>query len=343
VFVPIRTDRLLLRPFRAGDVAALHERRGHPEVARYGSDALPYTRDQAAEMVEGLLAMDGPADGEWWMLVIADADSGATYGDLALHMTWGCRTAEIGYTLHPDHWGRGYATEAVDALVDWLFEEAGVTRIEGMLHPDNRPSAMVLERAGFLFEGRTRSSYWVRDEVSDDLIYGMTRPDREAWRARPRNRPDEVRLVEVTGDLYDEVYSLRTHKSQESFVAPMPKSLSQALLAPTHSEHPATPWYRAVAADGVIAGFVMVAMPSPEDPEPFLWRLLIDRMHQRRGIASAALDLVEDEVRSWGAGGWLTSWVPGRGSPGPFYLARGFVPTGEVDEGEIVARQPLER
>jgi RimJ/RimL family protein N-acetyltransferase len=341
VFTPIVTDRLVLRPFRADDAAGLRERRDHPDVARYGSHALPFTMTQAVELVEGVLAMNGPEDEQWWMLAVIDSATGTTLGDLALYMTWGCRTAEIGYTLHPDHWGHGYATEAVAALVRYLFDELGVTRIEGRLHPDNRASAMVLERTGFLFEGRTRSSYWVRDEVSDDLIYGMTRPDWEAWTGRPRSSPDEIRLVEVTGDLFREVYSLQTHKSQESFVAPMPKSLSQALLAPSHSEHPAIPWYRAIEADGVIAGFVMVAMPSPQDPDPFLWRLLVDRLHQRRGIAARALDLVEDEVRGWGAGSWLTSWVPGRGSPDPFYRGRGFEPTGEVDEGEIVARQQL--
>lgn len=297
--------------------------------------------DQARRLVDDVSSLDGPTDGEWWMLAITGADTGETYGDLALHMTWGCRTAEIGYTLHPDHWGNGYATEAVEALVRYLFDDLGVTRAEARLHPGNRPSAMVAERTGFLFEGRTRSSYWVRAEVSDDLIYGMTRPDWEAWTGRPRHRPGEVRLVEVTFELYREVSSLTTHKSQEAFVAPMAASLGQALLAPTHRERPTTPWYRAIEADGVIVGFVMVAMPSPADPEPFLWRLLVDRMHQRRGIASMALDLVEDEIRSWGCDRWLTSWGPGRGSPEPFYLARGFLPTGDMDDGEIVARQHL--
>ncbi len=75
-----------------------------------------------------------------------------------------------------------------------------MTRVEGMLHPDNPASAMVLERVGMLFEGHTRSSFWVGDENSDDWLYGMTRADWEAWRDRPRSRPDEVRLVEITPD-----------------------------------------------------------------------------------------------------------------------------------------------
>jgi RimJ/RimL family protein N-acetyltransferase len=275
------------------------------------------------------------------MLTIADPATNMPIGDLALHLQWAGRSAEIGYTLHPDHWGHGYAVEAAEALCRYLFEVVGTTRVFGMLHPDNPASAQVLERIGMLFEGHTRSSFWVGDEVSDDWIYGMTRGDWDSWRARPRHRPEKVELVEVTGDLFTEVYGLRTHKSQESFVAPMPKSLAQALLAPTRSQEPAIPWYRAIEADGTIAGFVMVAMADERTPEPFLWRLLIDRMHQRRGIASMALDQVEAQARSWGHAGITTSWVQGRGSPEPFYLGRGYQPTGEVDGAEIVARKTL--
>ena len=49
-----------------------------------------------------------------------------------------------------------------------------------MLHPDNPASAMVMERNGFLFEGHTRSSFWLGGEVSDDWIYGLLQPD---WHA----------------------------------------------------------------------------------------------------------------------------------------------------------------
>jgi len=274
--------------------------------------------------------------------VVEDAATGEQLGDLAVHLEWQRRSAEIGYNFMPDHWGKGYAVEACTALVDFLFDDLGVTRVFGMLHPDNRASARVLERLGMLFEGHTRSSFWDGDEVSDDWIYGMTVEDRDAWRDRPKGRPAAVRLEEVVWDRFDEVFGLETHRTQQSFVAPMPKSLAQAFVSVTAPEK-YTAWPRAVYADGVAVGFVMVAMPleSHDDPEPYLWRLLIDRMHQRRGIASIALGLVEDEMRSLGHTAWKTSWVPGRGSPEPFYLGLGFEPTGEVEGDEIVGRKEL--
>jgi len=339
-FAPIRTERLLLRAPRSDDADALFERRNHPDVASLQDWETPYSREKAENLIESCIEQGGPADEEWWMITIADPDDTEVIGDLALHMGNGMRTAEVGYTLAREHWGQGYAVEALDALLDHLFETYPVTRIFGMLHPDNRASAQVLERTGFLFEGHTRLSYWIGDDNSDDWVYGLLRGDREAWNKRPRTRPAEVRLVEVAQDNVVEVLALATHKSQESFVAPMGKSLAQALVGYVEDDGTVVdPWYRAIAADGDLAGFVMVALRGEQ--EPFLWRLLIDRMHQRRGVASMAMDLVEDEMRSRGHDSLLTSYHPGRGSPEPFYLARGYEPTGDMEGEEIVARKAL--
>ena len=144
--------------------------------------------------------MDGPTDGEWWMLTIADADDSTVLGDLVVHLTWQGRTAEVGYTLARHAWGKGYAVEAATELVRYLFDDLGVTRIEAMLHPDNPASAMVLERVGMIFEGHTKLSFWLGDDNSDDWIYGMTRADWDAWRTRPLAHPDTVGLVEITAE-----------------------------------------------------------------------------------------------------------------------------------------------
>jgi RimJ/RimL family protein N-acetyltransferase len=341
VFEPIRTERLLLRPARLSDAEPLSRWRSDPEVATYQNWIAPYPLDRAREMVGRMVAMDGPANDEWWMLTIADADDTVVFGELVMHLTWDCRTAEIGYTLARDAWGHGYASEAATALVEYLFETLGVTRVEGMLHPDNRASAMVLERVGMRFEGHTRSSFWVGDENSDDWLYGMVRSDWEAWHDRPRTPPAEVHLVEVTSDNQRAVRSLATHKSQERFVSPVINSFADAHFPGRYHDAPVVPWMRAIEADGQLAGFVMVSLATEEFGEPHLWRFLIDRMHQRRGIGARALELVIEQCRAWGDTSLLVSWIPGRGTPAPMYLSRGFVPTGVVDDGEIEARLQL--
>jgi RimJ/RimL family protein N-acetyltransferase len=338
-FEPIVTERLLLRPMGPADAADLHARRNDPAAAELQAWEVPYPLERAERLLEANARLGGPANDDWYTIGV-DA-GGSPIGDLAVHLTWRGRSAEIGYTLASDHWGRGYAVEAVGALIEYLFEGLDVTRISAMLHPGNLASAQVLERCGFLFEGHTRSSYWVGDENSDDHIYGMVREDWETWLQRPTGPAEEVQLIELDAANERTVWRLRTHKSQERFVAPMPVSFADALFPEVIDGAPVVPWMRGVEADGEVVGFAMLALTTEHHPEPYLWRLLIDRSHQRRGIATRALDLIAAECLAMGDETLLTSWEPGRGSPEPFYLSRGFEPTGQVVDGEIEARRRL--
>lgn len=341
MFTPIQTSRLLIRSLVTEDAAELTRRRSDPEVAKYQNWTIPYPIERAETMVASIAAMDGPENGEWWMAAVCGRASGAVLGDLALHMSEDGRTAEIGYTFASEHWGHGYASEAVEAFLGYLFDVLDVTRVFGMLHPDNPASAMVLERAGFLYEGHTRSSFWLNDEVSDDLIYGQLRQDWEDWKNRPKGPPERVELVEITSENYDRVAKLATHKSQESFVAPMLWSYADALFPEEVDGAPLVPWMRAITADSEIVGFVMVALSTEHHPDPYLWRLLIDRRHQRRAIGSKALDLVEAEMLERGDTALVVSWAEGKGSPAPMYLKRGFEPTGRIVDGETEAKKQL--
>jgi RimJ/RimL family protein N-acetyltransferase len=341
VFTPIRTERLLIRPFINDDVASFAARRNDPAVAKYQDWTLPCQPEQAKHVVSELVEMDGPVNDEWWMAVVCDRRTDEVLGDLAVRLTSEGRTAEVGYSFASEHWGRGYAVESTAALVEFLFVDVQVTRVFGMLHPDNPASAMVMERTGFLFEGHTKSSFWLDGENSDDWIYGLTRPDWETWRNRRQHPPEDLRLGEVTTSNERVVSRLTTHKTQEAFVAPMAWSFTDALFPEVVDGAPLAPWMRAVIADDDVVGFVMLALRTEHHPEPYLWRLLIDRLHQRRGIGGRVLQLIADECRRMGDSTLLTSWTEGKGSPRPFYLRHGFTPTGRVVDEETEARKHL--
>jgi RimJ/RimL family protein N-acetyltransferase len=342
MFAPIRTERLSLRQVRAGDAASVSVRRSDPETAKLQSWEVPYPLVRAQALIDAVLEMDGPASDEWYLIAVADPGSDEMLGDLALYLKWGGRTAEIGYTFDPVARGQGFATEAVAALLDYLFTVLDVNRIEASIHPDNTASARVLERTGFLYEGLTRSDHWVGDVVTDTGHYAILRPDFDAWRLRPRRAPEVVRLVEIDAGNERDVSKLRTHKTQESFVAPIAESFADALFPETVDGATVVPWMRAVEADGELVGFVMLALATEHHINPYLWRLLIDRRHQRRGIGRRALDAVMDECRAWGDTTMTTSWAIGPGSPEPFYRVYGFEPTGRMIDGEIEGRRPVE-
>ncbi len=338
MFSPIRTERLLIRAAEPGDAGPLHARRNDPAVAVHQNWTTPFPMERAEQIVASSSAMGGPTDGEWWMATVCLDASAESIGDLAVHVEWDGRSAEIGYTFASEQWGHGYAVEAVTALVGWLFESFGVHRISAMTHPDNHASNMVLERVGLLFEGHTRGSYWVGDENSDDWLYGMLRADWEAWRDRPRTPPITVSLEEIDPVSALTVCKVKPHRSLWRFVAPREWSFADALFPEIVDGAPLVPWMRAVVADGEIVVFVMLALVTDHHPEPYLWRLLIDRSHQRRGLGKRVLDLVVEQCREWGCSTLKTSWGEGRGSPREFYLSYGFEPTGEIVDDETEAR-----
>lgn len=344
-FQPLTTERLTIRAPVMADLDALVERRNDPDVAFYQDWPLPYLRDRAEERLQAVVDRGGPADETGYMVTVTLRDDDTPIGDLYLGPSEKWRVAEIGYTFARPYWGKGYAVEAVDALLDHLFDERGLLRAHASFHPDNVASAQVLERAGFLWEGQTKLSFFNDDrpepENSDDGFYGLTKADREAWKNRKTGPPDEVSLIDIDHKNQRDVGHLTTHKSQERFVATVPQSFADALFPEPEDGHPVTPRMWAIQADGELAGFTMITEQTEHHDEPYLWRLLIDRRFQRRGIGGRAVDLVEEYCRAKGATTLLVSWEEGRGGPEPFYLARGYVPTGERPYDEVEARKQL--
>ena len=340
--LPIDGPNFRLRAYRTSDARAVAELRSDPSTAEWQSWVVPYPLEEAQQMVDRVMAFDGPTPGEWWGLVIADLATDELMGNLAVFLAEHRHSAEIGYALCVEHRGKGLATGATEALVNALFARPEINRLEGSLHPDNIASAMVLERLGFVYEGTSRQSYWVEDIVSDDSHYGLLREGWSAWNNRAAERPTVIELTEITEHNLDEVTRLATHHSQRRFVAPVYRSLAQALIKPLHEGEPVVPWYRAIVADNAIVGFVMLADVSSTEPHPYVWRLLIDRAHQRRGIASKVLELLVTDRIAKGDKKLVLSYMPGLGSPEKFYRKHGFIPTGKIDDGEIEASLDLD-
>ena len=143
-----------------------------------------------------------------------------------------------------------------------------------------------------------------------------------------------VLLCEVNQANLHTVLKLDVAPDQRHFVAPNAVSIAEAYFEPRA-------WFRAVCVDDTPVGFVMLFQDT-ETPEYFLWRLMIDRHHQGRGYGRRAVELLIDHVRTLPRATALgVSAVPGDGSPIPFYTSLGFVPTGDVEDGEDVLRLDL--
>jgi ribosomal-protein-alanine N-acetyltransferase len=92
------------------------------------------------------------------------------------------RSLGIGYCFDEPAWGKGYATEAVRAMLHWAYQALDLNRVEAELDTRNAASARVLEKLGFEREGLRREDCIVSGEVSDSWIYGLLKRD---WKDVP--------------------------------------------------------------------------------------------------------------------------------------------------------------
>jgi len=187
---PLVTDRLLLRPLNDhSDVVAMHAYRSREDVCRYvpfvpGTLEEMHERFRNPERVRSVIE----AEGEVLSLAIERRDTGEMIGDLVLF--WHSVSdghAEVGYVVHPDHAGRGFATEATAALIDLAFDgPLPVHRVSARLDERNEASAAVCRRLGMRHEASYVEGEWFKGEWTTLSLFAVL--ERE-WHDR-RNAHD---------------------------------------------------------------------------------------------------------------------------------------------------------
>lgn len=263
---------------------------------------------------------------------------GATIGHIGVHIVG--HGAMLDGALDPAQRGRGLAAEALGAVVDALFASTPLERLAVSVAPDDVDAMRLVEHQGFRFEGTAHGAALVHGAPADRLQFALVRAERVDWLTRPSSCA-QVELVRITDGNLRAVAALATHKHQERFVAPVARSLAQFSFPPDHNGYPVVPWVRAVQADGEIVGFLMLSTVSPGEPEPYVWRFLVDRRHQRRGVGTMTFAALADAMRTEGHHAIVLGFVDGPGGPRRFYERLGFVTTGKVEDGEHEARLVL--
>ena len=163
----LRTARLTLRRATMADLDAVHAMLSHPAAMRYWStpehETPEATRIWLASMVEA------GAESDDFLI----EHQGRVIGKAG---AW--RLPEVGYLVHPDHWGKGLAVEAMTAAVTHLFAAHDMAELTAEVDPRNAASLRVLEKLGFVETGRAARTMQWRDEWCDSLYLALRRPDR---------------------------------------------------------------------------------------------------------------------------------------------------------------------
>lgn len=171
----LETPRLILRPFTPEDVDQVVALCNDWELAKttlgmpHPYETQHFTGWQArhAQQMENDVAYE---------LAIADKAAGTVMGAISIMgISQQHRHGEIGYWIGREYWGRGYATEAAKALVDFCFQEKNFHRIIGRHFSCNPASGKVMQKIGMTYEGTQREQYFRNDAWQDVVFYGLLR------------------------------------------------------------------------------------------------------------------------------------------------------------------------
>lgn len=179
----IELDGARLRPLRMADAAALYAYLQDPAVTELTSYPVV-----SVPMVEAMIArsLSRWAAGEpsrWGIALQHDDQIVGTCG----FNEWSKvhRWAELAFDLAQAHWGKGLMRRAVDAALQWAYRQGQIDRVHAFVRVDNRRSERLLERSGFVREGRLRSYRVCRGQLHDFYVYSLLRSD---WGGRPAPR-----------------------------------------------------------------------------------------------------------------------------------------------------------
>ena len=173
-----QTARLLLRPVQPEDNEAIFVYRSDATTNRYQS-SLPSSIEEVDALIQSN-PREFNISKTWYQLAIIEKSSGSLIGDIGVHFIDNAQ-CEFGCTLAKKYHRKGYATEALQSLIEHLFSILDKHRITASIDPRNVGSIQLFERLGFRKEGYFIQSLYINGEWVDDLIYAVLASE---WRER---------------------------------------------------------------------------------------------------------------------------------------------------------------
>lgn len=174
----IETDRLLLRPFTVEDAQAMYDNwASDPEVTKY----LTWTAYQSEETANEILSIwtKEYEKQDFYQWAIELKNLGQPIGSISVvEMKERALAAHIGYCIGRNWWHQGIMSEALRAVMDFLFDEVGFNRLESRHDPNNPNSGKVMMKCGMKYECTMRQSDWNNQGICDASWYALLKDER---------------------------------------------------------------------------------------------------------------------------------------------------------------------
>jgi RimJ/RimL family protein N-acetyltransferase len=168
----IITPRLRIREFSEADYPAMREMDSRIEFNTYEREFVSEfdTRQSLNESLSTQLEIPRTT----YCMAITILPENTVKGMIKIHCQYSrIREWEVGWAIHPEEWGRGYATEAARYLMDWSFKELNIHRVVAFCHANNDASVRVMEKLGMKKDGRLRETRWLNGAWWDEYVYAV--------------------------------------------------------------------------------------------------------------------------------------------------------------------------
>ncbi|MGL4624418.1 MAG: GNAT family N-acetyltransferase [Culicoidibacterales bacterium] len=179
----LQTPRLILRPLQLSDAPAMYENwASNEKVTKF----LTWPPHEDISVTQALLTSwvrdyQNPAFYQWGIILTEQSDQ--PIGTISVVSSDDRMSKmEIGYCLGEPWWGEGIMSEALQAVMDFLFHVVQVNRLESRHDLHNPGSGAVLKKSGFLYEGTRRQADWNNQGVCDVALYGILQADYDETR-----------------------------------------------------------------------------------------------------------------------------------------------------------------
>lgn len=179
----LETERLILKKWTLSDedIDGLYDFAKNPNVGPNAGWKPHASREESREIIENVFL-------PYRVWAIREKATGKIVGNIGLEpdrRREDVHSVELGYSLAEECWGKGYMTEASKAVIDFAFRDLGVVVVGICTGPDNKRSQRVIEKCGFVYEGRQRKGYHIFDGTDrDNLVYSIIR---EEWEDAQRD------------------------------------------------------------------------------------------------------------------------------------------------------------
>jgi ribosomal-protein-alanine N-acetyltransferase len=174
-FPILKTKNLLLRAVEKGDAAEVFFLRSDPGVLTYLDKAPAQSLKEAIDWIETINESQKNGTAVTWAICLVNDRK--LIGTICF---WNIKLehfrAEIGYSLHPQHQGNGYMSEAIQSVLDYGFQLMHLHSVEAQVNPKNENSIKLLERNGFRKEAYFKENYFYAGRFIDTAVYSLLNP-----------------------------------------------------------------------------------------------------------------------------------------------------------------------